>query len=107
MPYYSGPDAIVKIKNSHGEFEYVFLQAKLLGSASISGSTTYGGIKKLSELFKNLSETSEQEFIDFFFGSEKSNKIGMSAEVATNAISQEAYKTGTEFLSKTIKSLTK
>lgn len=97
LPYYSGPDVVFK-EIVNGQPVYKFLQAKLLGSATISFSTTYNGIYRLSELLEDIENINEQELENFLFGKSKDN-----IKNTVDIIEQEARAIGIEYLRNVLK----
>lgn len=97
LPYYSGPDIVFK-EMINGQPVYRFLQAKLLGSATISFSTTYNGISYLSKLLEDIENINEQELENFLFGKSKEN-----IKNTVDIIEQEARIKGIEYLRNVLK----
>jgi hypothetical protein len=97
LPYYAGPDIIFK-EIVDGKPVYRFLQAKLVGSATISFSTTYNGISKLSELLKDINRIDEDALENFLFG--KSHK---EINNTVNTIEEEAREIGIKYLENVLK----
>ena len=70
VPFYKGADVVFQVINKEGEESkrtFIYLQAKMGSTASISIQSTYNALVQIREIFKNPDAT---DIVNFFFETE-------------------------------------
>lgn len=67
VPFYKGADVVFQTVNGEGDRTFIYLQAKMGSTASISIQTTYNALVQMRKIFENPDAT---DIVNFFFETE-------------------------------------
>lgn len=67
VPFYKGADVVFQAINGEGDRTFIYLQAKIGSTASISIQTTYNALVQMRRIFENPNAT---DIVNFFFETE-------------------------------------